>query len=224
MTDDIFVTDTPEIEPVLLWQTECYVCTNPTHSIIKDELRSVVYADVRRSEVSIKSDVAITAKHQVKESELDFLTHENPNVELLNQTVTELITTIATEVNRGFWPEQAEAAADIIESWYHVTQNGGYHDAHSHPNCSWCGIYYLDIGDAELATRNGVNRFYDPRNNADQYLDAGSQYLNSTGFWDIEPKEGQIIIFPSYLKHSALPYFGEKDRIVIAFNAQVHFV
>ena len=224
MPEDIFITDTPEIEPVPLWQTECYVCTNPMHSIIKDELRSVVYADVRRSEVSIKSDVATTAKHQVKESELDFLTHENPNVELLNQTVTELITTIATEVNRGFWPEQAEAAADIIESWYHVTQNGGYHDAHSHPNCSWCGIYYLDIGNAELATRNGVNRFYDPRNNADQYLDAGSQYLNSTGFWDIEPKEGQIIIFPSYLKHSALPYFGEKDRIVIAFNAQVHFV
>ena len=224
MTEEIFVSDTPEIEPVPLWQTECFVCTNPIHPIIKDELRSVVYADVKSSEVSIKSDVAITAKHQVKESELDFLTHENPNIELLNQTVTDLITMVATEVNTGFWPEGAEATADIIESWYHVTQNGGYHDAHSHPNCSWCGIYYLDIGDADLATRNGVNRFYDPRNNADQYLDAGSQYLNSTGFWDIEPKEGQIIIFPSYLKHSALPYFGEKDRIVIAFNAQVHFL
>ncbi len=224
MTDQILITDSPEIEPVPLWDTACFVCTNPIHPIVKDALRSLIYADVRRSESAIQSDVAVTAKHQVKESELDFLLREDPNIELLNQTISELVTTVATEVNAGFWPEGAEATTDITESWYHVTRNGGYHDAHSHPNCSWCGIYYLDVGDANLAARNGVNRFYDPRHNADHYLDAGAQYLNSTGIWDIEPVEGQVVIFPSYLKHSALPYFGEKDRLIIAFNTQVHFV
>ena len=29
-------------------------------------------------------------------------------------------------------------------------------------------------------------------------------------------------IFPSNLKHMALPYIGEKDRIIVSFNAQVH--
>ncbi|RUM52635.1 MAG: hypothetical protein DSY86_04935, partial [Marinomonas sp.] len=27
--------------------------------------------------------------------------------------------------------------------------------------------------------------------------------------------------FPSYLRHSALPYFGQKDRVVVAFNCVI---
>lgn len=224
MSDEFLVTDQPEIEPIPLWKTDCFVCSNPIHPLIKDELIKLIYADAGQNDIQVKSEVAVTAKHQVQESELDFLSGSDANIELLNQTVSDLITTIATEVNAGFWPEEAEAAAEITESWYHITKNGGYHDAHSHPNCSWCGIYYVDIGEASLSSRSGVNRFYDPRINADHYLDAGAQYLNGTGIWDIEPADGQIIIFPSYLKHSALPYFGSQDRLIIAFNAQVHFV
>ena len=31
-----------------------------------------------------------------------------------------------------------------------------------------------------------------------------------------------VLLFPSYLLHSGLPYRGAQDRIVIAFNTQVH--
>ncbi len=218
------VDDTPEIEPVPMWGTSCYVCTNPLHDLLKADLKRAVYDDVSRSDIAIKSDVAIVAKHQVSESELDFMAQDDANIQMLKQLFEGLVLTIASDVNQPFWPTDAEAEARIVESWYHVTKNGGYHDSHSHPNCSWCGIYYLDSGEANLADRNGINRFYDPRTCADHYLDAGSQYLNGTGIWDMEPVEGQIIIFPSYLKHSALPYFSQEDRVVIAFNAQVHFI
>jgi uncharacterized protein (TIGR02466 family) len=223
-SDDAFVEAVPEIEPVSLWQSQCFITQNPYHDLLKNELIALIYSDTKSSNTAVKSDVATNAKANLSESELDFLSRDNANLQTLNVYLSDLITTVAADVNIDFWPESAEAESNIIESWYHVTKNGGYHDAHSHPNCSWCGIYYVDIGEASFEQRNGLNRFYDPRVNADHYLDAGSQYLNGTGVWDIEPVEGQVVIFPSYLKHSALPYFGKRDRIVIAFNARVDFV
>ena len=51
-------------------------------------------------------------------------------------------------------------------------------------------------------------------------LDVGSHYL-ATNSNDWEPKDGVLIVFPSYLMHSALPYTGETDRVVISFNTIV---
>jgi hypothetical protein len=29
-------------------------------------------------------------------------------------------------------------------------------------------------------------------------------------------------VFPAFLPHKAMPYVGERDRIVVSFNAQIH--
>ena len=34
----------------------------------------------------------------------------------------------------------------------------------------------------------------------------------------VEPKPGQVIIFPSYVQHLTLPHTGDNDRITMAFN------
>jgi len=223
MTDNL-ITDTPNIEPIPAWSTHLYLCTNPSHDLIAEPVKQAIYDHQSRSQTEVASEIAQTAKYGLFESELDFLDFDHPDIQFLNQSLSDLILTIATEANAHNWPEDAEAEAVITESWYHITRQGGYHDAHSHPNCSWCGIYYLDAGDEDFERRSGVNRFYDPRVNAGHYLDAGSDYLNQSGVWDIAPETGKVILFPSYLTHSALPYFGEKDRVVVAFNAQVHFI
>ena len=33
------------------------------------------------------------------------------------------------------------------ESWYHITKINGMHEPHIHPNCSWCGVLYVQSGD-----------------------------------------------------------------------------
>lgn len=214
-------TSAPAIEAIDAWGSHLFVVNNPDHEFLKEELLQHIYAEQAKQTESVASQVAVTAKHQLFESELTFLEDEAPVVMELRRMLEELLSAVATEVNAPYWPEGAEGDAHIIESWYHITQNGGYHDAHSHPNCSWCGIYYVDPGECNLDSRNGVNRFYDPRINADHYADPGTAYLGQQGFWDFQPVEGQIVIFPSYLKHSALPYFGEKDRVIVAFNSVV---
>ena len=93
--------------------------------------------------------------------------------------------------------------------------------------CSWCGIYYLQIGESgqrsDGGAPNGGNRFYSPLRVGGGYKDFGNQYLDFN-FVDPPIQDGLLILFPSYLMHSGLPYHGEKDRIVISFNSQVTVV
>jgi len=39
---------------------------------------------------------------------------------------------------------------------------------------------------------------------------------------DIAPLPGQLVVFPSWLAHQAMPYDGKQDRIILSFNASVH--
>lgn len=213
------MSNAPIIEEINVWTTPLYVTQMPDHDFLKDALLAAIYEQKAAQTTAIESRIAPKAKHALHESTLDFLDLADANIMEAKRTLEELILEIAASVNQAFWPEDMEVDAHIIESWYHVTQKGGYHDAHSHPNCSWCGIYYLEPGDAATEGNGGLNRFYDPRVNAEHYADPGTAYLGGHGVWDFVPTEGQIVIFPSYLKHSALPYFGEKDRVVIAFNS-----
>lgn len=214
------MTDNPLVlEELTVWSTPLFVTQMPDHEFLKEALLAAVYQQKSTQTTAIESQIAPKAKHALHESTLDFLELADANVTEVKRALEELILEVAASVNGNFWPEDMQAEAHIIESWYHVTQKSGYHDAHSHPNCSWCGIYYLEPGDAAKAGNGGLNRFYDPRVNAEHYADPGTAYLGGHGVWDFTPTDGQVILFPSYLKHSALPYFGDNDRVVIAFNA-----
>ena len=51
----------------------------------------------------------------------------------------------------------------------------------------------------------------------------GTRWLDDQTEETIEIENGLLILFPSYLEHYQSLYTGKKDRIVVAFNAQVHF-
>lgn len=212
----------PNVETIEAWTTPMFVVELPEHDVLKEDLMTYAYQTRKTADTAIASDVAVSAKNNLFESRLNFLETDAQGVSELALILEELVSAVAEQVNAAFLDDAQGLGASIVESWCHITEKGGYHDVHSHPNCSWCGIYYLDAGDSELNNRSGVNRFYDPRHCANQYHDAGTYYLDATGVWDVVPKSGQIVIFPSYLKHSALPYFGDTDRVVIAFNCVVN--
>jgi uncharacterized protein (TIGR02466 family) len=109
------------------------------------------------------------------------------------------------------------------DSWFHVTNDGGFHNAHFHGGCSWCGIYYLLAGEsgggADRSAPNGGNRFYSPLAAGGGYRDYGNEYPSTTSV-DPPPRDGLLILFPSDLLHSGLPYRRSKDRIVISFDSR----
>tara|TARA_B100000424_G_scaffold241980_1_gene210496 strand:- start:12 stop:731 length:720 start_codon:yes stop_codon:yes gene_type:complete len=106
----------------------------------------------------------------------------------------------------------------FAESWYHITKTNGHHEAHIHPNCSWCGIYYVDSGDTG-EEHGGETVFRCPFNTT--YNDAGNRYIDAVSMIRVKPENGLLVLFPSYLEHYQSLYTGKKDRIVIAFNIVV---
>lgn len=177
---------------------------------------------------NIASGVAPQAKsaYGLFETDFDLFQDPHPGIRKLAAWVAQSVAQAVSVANGGrFKPEQLRV--EIPEAWSHVTNDGGYHDAHYHGECSWCGIYYLQAGNASAAgpsgAGNGVSRFYSPINSGGLLKDVGNAYLSSNRI-DITPTDGTLLLFPSYILHSGLPYKGQTDRVVIAFNSRSYLL
>ncbi len=125
---------------------------------------------------------------------------------------------------------ELELRVGIEGMWFQCSRAGAFHDVHTHGNCSWSSAYIVQIDEPEQRVRhpvygaaNGVTRLYGPPANhlGGAFVDVGNAYLMPPSR-DIEPIPGQLLLFPSWLAHQAMPYDGEKERIIISFNASVH--
>jgi uncharacterized protein (TIGR02466 family) len=172
----------------------------------------------------IESRIAVGAKSAsgLYESNFDLFLQQNESLQKLVIFIEVTLATAVCIANQQAQP--CDVQVDFVDSWYHITNEGGFHDAHVHHGCSWCGIFYLELGASGnrsgAAAPNGGSRFYCPFGLGGSYRDFGNKYLSAS----IDPpmENGLLLLFPSYLMHSGLPYYGDEDRVVIAFNAQSH--
>ena len=227
-----------ESRQINLWETPIFLVMNPNHSKIKKGLTDYIQSQAEMQTKSIDSRVAAHLKANLSESKFDFLTRNNKHVAELSKFVHDAALKVITEINRKTWEKKysvCKPEIDIHESWYHVTKTHGSHGAHSHGGCSWCGIYYIDVGDRSVSspfnkaytyfgesvytTKGGKNRFYRPFSNT--YYDPGLDWQSLSDTFCPEPVEGMLILFPSYLMHSGEPYVGENDRVLVAMNMKV---
>lgn len=133
--------------------------------------------------------------------------------------------------NQGAWPEAKPGFQMVMRGiWFQISSQGSHHDVHTHGNCSWSGVYCLQVDPPQvrcqhpvLGTANGVTRFYGPYFNrlGGAAIDFGNAYLQNTHL-DVEPVPGQLVVFPSWLPHQAMPYQGVADRVIVSFNVSVH--
>ena len=206
-----------------LWASHIYCFKDEKHPSKNDELISHVYDLKDQGKMSGVADIA---KKNLFESKFNFFNSDLQAVQELKLFCEESLMNVVKDVNGYDDDFMSQVVPDLRESWAHVTNNNGYHDAHKHLNTSWGGIYYVNAGECGMVAdengdsrMNGSNRFYSPI----QYftLDISMQYLRHD-VADISPEDGILVIFPAYLLHSATPYVGEKDRVVISFNAVIN--
>ena len=111
-----------------------------------------------------------------------------------------------------------EAAINIV-AWANVNRSGAFNQVHTHPGNHWSGVYYVvpgDYGEDEIEFP-GQLQIHDPRERSDMYLHPHAPYGNP---FRIKPREGLMVLFPSWLSHSVNIFYSETTRISIAFNAQ----
>jgi len=204
-----------------LWDISIYTEMMADYHLLKDDLVKAIYQYDKDLVVPDVHDGGIgpwPQRHKpgVKESDHRLFQSDNEHIQQVKDFCGQRLAEVLHKcVGRYYdtktWPIAFE------DSWYHITKEGGYHDIHDHGNSTWCGLFYVDIGDSNAYNANGVNRFYSPLN---VKTEVGMEHL-AENCHDVTPSNGKLVIFPGFLKHSALPYFGGKDRIVVSFNAAV---
>ena len=100
-----------------------------------------------------------------------------------------------------------------ITAWGVILDEGAYQVPHIHPSAWLSGVYYVALPPALGADDDGTAG----------WIEFGRPY------WDfqiraepetrlIEPEEGLMLLFPSYMFHRTLPFAGAGERISIAFD------
>jgi len=102
------------------------------------------------------------------------------------------------------------------EAWANISGPGALNKPHVHGGAFWSAVYYVQIPQSD----SGNLLLHDPRMPALRmyapllrFKGAGPEQVAR-----IAPKNGMIVMFPSWLLHSVEPWEGEGERISIAFN------
>lgn len=119
-------------------------------------------------------------------------------------------------------PQEMQRLQIFSHTWFHVTRNGGFTILHTHPMASWSGVYCVTPGESPAdRPDSGVLRFHNPHHYSNYFMDAGNLRLKSPyhhGTWNLRLQPGQLVLFPSWLQHEVMPFYGNDERITIAFN------
>jgi hypothetical protein len=158
-----------------------------------------------------------------------------PQWQHLVRFIVEGLRDTVSQANRGAWPtgvsgQGPDLRIAIEGMWFQTSNRGAFHEVHSHGNCSWSGVYCVQVDSparrvthATYGASNGVTRCYGPhfQQLGGAHVDLGNAYLQPPQV-ELEPVPGQLLLFPSWLAHQALPYEGELDRVIVSFNASIH--
>ncbi|NBW24961.1 MAG: hypothetical protein EBR89_05970 [Betaproteobacteria bacterium] len=153
-----------------------------------------------------------------------------PEFTALVQFIASALQSAAQQANAGIWPPgRRPLQLQLMGVWFQVQNGTAFHDIHTHGNCSWSGVYYVQIdplaqrsAHPDLGALNGATRFYSPMFPllGGAHMDMGNAFMQNATL-DVTPEAGELVLFPAFLPHKAMPYQGAQDRIIVSFNAQI---
>ena len=110
--------------------------------------------------------------------------------------------------------------------WVNINEKATLHRPHIHNQSTFSGVFYVKLPTPDKESFNDEKKssfieFIDPRNSVEGFANNIPEFRNSSPFKPqitIEPKEGNLIIFPSWLMHWVYPNPHSDSRISISFN------
>lgn len=161
---------------------------------------------------------------QVYESHFHLFSWPEPEIAELREFCLSRVAQIAAELNG--YDAATRARLEIhTDAWFHVTRRGGFFGVHNHPLASWSGVYCVSAGAHDAAQPDsGLLNFIHPHVGQAMYIDAGNERLAQPfgiANYGLSLRPGQLVLFPSWLLHQVLPFYGDKERITVAFNCSM---
>ena len=120
---------------------------------------------------------------------------------------------VMTDMN---W-DKIKQTAKVNNMWAIINTGGSANLRHQHGNSTISGAYYV-----RAPENSGDIVFYDPRPAAVySHPTVTNPNLLNAQINGIKPKEGALVLFPSYLDHSVNENLSNSERIVISFNIRI---
>jgi uncharacterized protein (TIGR02466 family) len=100
----------------------------------------------------------------------------------------------------------------ITQSWINYTEKNQYHTRHNHPNSILSGVFYINCDEKF----DKIVFFKDKYETIKLEIEQWNLWNSDSWIFDVKP--GDIILFPSHLKHMVETTKSDKTRISLAFN------
>ena len=111
----------------------------------------------------------------------------------------------------------------LSNAWFNINRKDGLNLPHTHPGSMYSGVIWLKASEESgefvinetddrimLQSESFYGRLKEPTKIPPHWRSE----------WFFKPKEGDIIVLPSFLSHHVLPNNNEDDRISLSFNFQ----
>ena len=112
--------------------------------------------------------------------------------------------------------EHLDRHARLGNMWANINPPGGMNNPHVHPNALFSGVYYV-----KSQPQAGRLKIYDPRPGIQTMMPIRKEGQMHKDLWrdvNLDPVEGRIIMFPSWLWHSVEENKSNDVRISVSFN------
>ena len=106
---------------------------------------------------------------------------------------------------------------NLTEMWAIINKKNNFNLEHTHPNNYLSAAYYVkapqNCGSFRVSNPNQIARERIPLSDKKTEL--------NMNIAQIQPVEGDLLLFPAYLPHSVGINLSDEDRIVISFNIDI---
>lgn len=163
-----------------------------------------------------KAEGGLTSTNRVGwQSEHDFFMRSEPGHVSLSRVIGQVMKATLQSID----PTVDFASIEVrLNGWLNVNPPGGYNGPHQHTNAVLSGVYYIDVPRGP-SKKGGAIEFLAPH---PVRLLAGlvkAPMFSERSY--VQPKAGDLLIFPGQLPHWVHPNDSGKPRVTMAFNALV---
>ena len=141
----------------------------------------------------------------------------NPSDEAL-QSLLGIVLTKCNGIKKEFGFKETKTV-ELANYWININRKNNFNLPHLHTESFLSAVYYV-----KLPKKSGKIMFKNPIV-AHQYTihkDTIDEYTHfNAGEWSVQPEEGQLLIFPSWLEHYVQPNESDDYRVSIAFNTKL---
>ena len=103
----------------------------------------------------------------------------------------------------------------LTQSWTAVNHKGDAHHPHTHPNTVFSCVYYVQANSGDLQIKMPISRIQEGYNLSYNVI---QQNIFNSRIINLSVKTGDIIIFPGWCEHQALPNEDDSPRIILGTN------